>query len=358
MLTRTANRDLVFSDPETDLEIVREQLASIDPSICHAAFKGYWHSPGYHLVLTTRQKNEDMQLEMAALFEDARGKNVDPPAAQDSLNFAYTDFGAAGDVSERKEIEDLGITQLTLTNHVRINLKPTTFEQGKIRLHARIGSGRLSQPRDMPMLDLFSQSLYAGGGLGEHSLDELQQILAGKNVNSALGIADDAFILSGTTTPQDFLLQCQLMCASLIDPGYREESLWQFQKELPAYYQQLRHTLAGPQSEMKAWLHGNDSRFSVASEGRLATYTIEDATSWLTPELSQGYLELSVVGDFNESEILPGLLATFGALPVRNAEPAALEQERQIEVPEPPQEKEWTYPSKIPQGLAIVVWKT
>ncbi|MGA0846693.1 MAG: M16 family metallopeptidase, partial [Luteolibacter sp.] len=41
-----------------------------------------------------------------------------------------------------------------------------------------------------------------------------------------------------------------------------------------------------------------------------------------------------------------------------NAEPAALEQERQIEVPEPPQEKEWTYPSKIPQGLAIVVWKT
>jgi zinc protease len=272
--------------------------------------------------------------------------------------FDYTDFGKPGTVATRKEVSDLGITQLVLSNKVRVNLKRTDFEQGKIRLLARIGGGKLTQPKDMPMLDAFASAVFEGGGLGKHSNDELQQILAGKNVSSSLAIGEDAFTMGGTTTPADFVTQCQLMCASITDPGYREEALWQFQKAIPVLYQELKHTPAGPQQEMEGWLHGGDSRFTLAPMEKLASYTIDDAKKWLTPELTKGYLELTIVGDFEIDKILPDILSTFGALPPRAATPPLLTEARKVKFPNAPGEKTFTYESKIPQGVAFTFWKT
>ncbi|RYD18681.1 MAG: insulinase family protein [Verrucomicrobiaceae bacterium] len=358
VLARSINDDSVFSDPATDLELAQKALDGIDATDCHTALKKFWEAPGYHLILTTKEKPEGAETDLAALFEESRGKAVEPPAARENVPFGYTTFGKAGTVTSRKEVKDMGITQLVLSNQVRVNLKPTDFEKGKVRLLARIGSGKLTQPKDSPMLDAFATAVFEGGGLGKHSNDDLQQILAGKNVSSSLAIGEDAFTVGGTTTPTDFLLQLQLMCASLTDPGYRNEGLWQFQKAIPMIYQQLKHTAAGPQQEMEAWLYGGDSRFAVAPEKKLASYTIDDAKKWITPELAKGYLELSIVGDFQIETILPDLLGTFGALPARAAAPAPLADARKIQFPNAPGIKVFTYDSKVPQGIATTIWKT
>ncbi len=357
-LVGSINDDTVFSDPATNLELAVKALDGIDLAAIHQAFKKFWDAPGYHLILTTKEKPENADKDLAALFEESRGKPVTPPEARALQPFGYTDFGKAGTVVSRKEVKDLGITQLVLSNQVRVNLKPTDFEQGKIRLLARVGSGKLTQPKDSPMLDIFATAVFEGGGLGKHSNDDLQQILAGRNVGSSLAIGEDAFTIGGTTTPADFTTQLQLMSASLTDPGYREEALWQFQKAIPMLYQQLKHTGAGPEQEMDAWLHGGDSRFTIAPVEKLSAYTIADAKKWLTPELTKGYLELSIVGDFEIDEILPDLLATFGALPTRAPAAAPLADARKIDFPNAPAAKTFTYESKIPQGVATTLWKT
>jgi zinc protease len=358
VLARTVNDQSVFSTPETDLEIARTSLDAIDAATCHQALKAFWEAAGFHLILTTKEKPEGAEKDLAVLFEDSRGTPVEAPLARAALPFGYANFGKPGTVTTSKEVADLGITQIVLSNKTRINLKRTDFEKGKIRLLARIGSGKLSQPMDMPMLDAFATALFEGGGLGKHSNDELQQILAGKNVGSSLAIGEDAFTIGGTTTPADFLIQCQLMCASITDPGYREEALWQFQKAIPMLYQQLKHTPAGPQQEMEGWLHGGDSRFALAPMEKLTSYTIDDAKKWLTPELTKGYLELTVVGDFEPESILPHLLSTFGALPQRSATPALLPDARKVRFPNAPGAKTFTYESKISQGIAFTIWKT
>lgn len=357
-LAKSINDNTVFSDPATDLELATRALDAIDVASCHKALTKFWEAPGYHLILTTKDKPQDAEKDLAALFEESRGKPVVAPAARVLQTFGYTNFGKPGSVVSRKEIKDLGITQLVLTNQVRINLKPTDFEKGKIRLLARVGSGKLTEPKDMPMLDTFATAVFEGGGLAKHSNDDLQQILAGRNVSSTLTIGEDAFTLGGTTTPADFTTQLQLMCASLTDPGYREEALWQFRKAIPTLYQQLKHTPAGPQQEMQAWLHGGDSRFTIAPVAKLSAYTIADAKKWLTPELTKGYLELTIVGDFEIDKILPDLLATFGALPTRASAAPALAEARKIQFPNAPAAKTFTYDSKIPQGIASTLWKT
>ncbi len=357
-IAKSINDGTVFSDPTTDLELATRALDSIELASIHDAFKKFWEASGYHLVLMTKESPPNATKDLAALFEESRGKPVEAPIARAVLPFAYTNFGKPGTVTSAKEIKDLGATQLILSNQVRVNLKPTDFETGKIRILARIGSGKLTQPKDKPMLDVFATEIFEGGGLGKHTNDELQAILAGKNVSSSLSIGEDAFTLTGTTTPADLITELQLMCASLTDPGYRTEGLWQFQKKIPMIYQQLKHTPAGPQQEMDAWLHGSDSRFAVATEEKLSAYTIDDAKKWLTPELTKGYLELTIVGDFQTEKIVPELLTTFGALPARSNTLPALAEARKIQFPNAPGSKTFTYDSKISQGSAFSIWKT
>lgn len=357
-IAQAINEDSILTTPETDLEIVRKGLEALTPEICHVEFKKLWADVGTHLILTTKEAPESTKSDLAALYQESAGKPVEAPAAAKSAAFAYTSFGSPGKVTSTKQIEDLGITQLVLSNNVRVNFKKTDFEKNNVRLLARIGSGQLSQPSDKPGLDAFATSVFEGGGLGKHSNDELQQILAGKNVGTSLKIGEDAFTLSGRTTPADMELELQLMCASLTDPGYREEALWQFRKALPAMAQQLKHSAAGPQTEIESWLHGGDPRYTLPPVETLGTYTISDAKKWLTPELEKGYLELSIVGDFDTESLVPMLLNTFGSLPKRAAAPAALDSARKVKIPNAPATKTFTYDSKIPQGIAGVYWKT
>ncbi|MEI6603813.1 MAG: insulinase family protein [Verrucomicrobiota bacterium] len=357
-LVKSINDEKVFSTPQANLEIVTKGLEAVDAAGCHAALKKFWDAAGMHLILTTKDKPDNAEKNLAAIYQESTGTQVAAPAAGSAQKFAYTSFGKPGSVTSRKEVADLGLTQLVLSNYIRINLKPTDFEKGRILMLARIGSGQLSEPAGKPMLEDFATAVFEGGGLGKHSNDELQQILAGKNVGATLGIGEDAFTLSGDTTPADFGLQVRLMCACLTDPGYRKEGLWQFRKAIPTIYQQLNHTPAGPEQQLQGWLHGGDSRYSPAPMEQLAAYTLDDAKKWLTPELTKGYLELSIVGDFKVEAILPDLLATFGALSKRDRAKPELAEARQVVFPNAPAEKSFTYDSKIPQAVATAIWKT
>lgn len=357
VIARSVHVDSVFSSPETNLAIVESALENIDIDACVDAFRSFWDAPGHHLILTAKAVGESPEIELARLFEESRGAIVEAPAARAIPIFAYDDFGAVGKITSRETIDDLGITQLVFSNNIRVNLKATDYEKGRIRLLARFGSGKMSQPDGSPMLDTFASTVFNGGGLGLHSVDDLRRILAGRTVGTTLEIGDDAFSLVGVTTPDDLVLQLRLMCAALTDPGWRNEGLWDFQRSIPSIYQQLRHTTAGPAQEMNAWLHGGDFRHRIAPREQLSAYTIEDARKWIGPELAKSYLELSIVGDFDEATLLPELLATFGTLPKRSDAAFDDATRRKIAFPTAPAEVEFNYESKVPQGMAMTVWQ-
>lgn len=358
-IARSINDGTVYSTPEEDLAIAKEILDGITVEKVHDEFAKFWDAPGHHLVLSTKTAPENAKDTLSELYGKSAEVAVEPPAAREVAPFGYTDFGPAGTVATTVEVEDLGATQITLANHVRINLKRTDFEKNRIRMSARIGSGKLTQPQGTPMLDAFANAIFDGGGLGKHTNDELSEILAGRNVSVGLGIGEDAFTLSGSTTPADQLLQLQIMVASITDPGYRPEALWQFQKAIPVLFQTLKHTPGGPQKEMDAWMHGGDFRFAVPTQEQLSNYTIGQVKEWLTPELGKGYLELTIVGDFDKEALLADLLATFGTLPERSLNlPEKTALSRAVDFPAPPSEKSFTYESKIPQAVATAVWKT
>lgn len=356
-LARSINGKDVFTTPEEDLRIVSEGLKSITVEDCHKAFAEFWNTEDFTLVLTTKEAPGDADQTLGKLFTSSKNTAVEPPVAKEDKPFAYTKFGTPGTVVSDSTIEDFAIRQLVLSNGVRVNLKTTDFQKNRISLMARFGNGKLSQPTDKTGLDGFASMVMNLGGLGEHSADELERLLAGRNVSSGFGVADDSFYLAGSTTPDDLELQLQVMTAGLTDPGYREEAVRQYRQMIPQIFTGIRHTLRGSMQSVQAWLRGGDGRFAVPEEEILGGYEINDVKSWLQHPMAKDYLEISLIGDLDTEAALPLILKTFGALPKRADKKTIDPALRKLTYPESPAAKNFTYESKIPNAAALIAWK-
>jgi len=357
-LIDTINSNSVFSHPEEDLRVVTIGLKEVTTEACHQAFQKFWDTEDLSLILTTKVAPENTQEEILSLYTSSKQTPVSPPEEKAVATFAYTNFGPPATIVSDKTVADLGIRQIVFSNKVRLNLKSTDFEKNSIRLRAQFGTGKLTQPKDQPGLDQFASAVLNGGGLGKHSNDELQQILAGRNVSTGFGISDDYFAISGRTTPDDLELELQLMAASFSDQGYREEAVRQYRKAIPEIFTQLDHTLEGAFQHATAWLRGGDGRFAVPTQEQLLAYEVADVKSWLSQELSKSYLEVSLVGDLDPEATIALVAKTLGALPTREDAKPALSQNRSTPFPERPTKKTINYQSKIPRAASVVLWKT
>lgn len=150
------------------------------------------------------------------------------------VEFAYTNFGPEGKVASRNEVKDLEITQAVFENNVRLNIKPTPFEKGSIRVLVSFGGGKLEATKDKPGILGYAQSVFQAGGLEKHSADDLRRILASKTVGIDFSAGDEAFLLAGRTKAEDLDAQLQLLAAFAASPGYRTEADRQFRQNLDA----------------------------------------------------------------------------------------------------------------------------
>ena len=357
-LAKHVHQNAVFSTPKDDLAILRKNLENVTTEACHQAFKSFWNTDDLTLVLTTNTKpqNEDATLEK--LYIESQKTEVAAPEKKAAMSFGYTEFGKAGIITKSKHIRDLDITQIHFQNGCRCNIKKTDFTKNSISLTTRVGAGKLTMPKDKPGLDTFASAVFSAGGLGKHSTDDLRSILAGRNANVGFSVAEDAFTLSGSTTPEDLELQLQLLCAYLTAPGLRPEAERLFKAQLPAIYSKMKHTAAGSQSKINAFLHGNDNRFVFPTQEQAESLTMDDVKNWVVPALKNETLELSIIGDLDEKILIPILAKTIGALPQRAEKKPDYSAERTLaNIPNPPSEKRYTFESRIPTGSAMVVWK-
>jgi zinc protease len=169
---------------------------------------------------------------------------------------------------------------------------------------------------------------FIGGGLVEHSADELRRLMAGKQVHASFAIQDDHLQFNSSTTREDLLRTFELTCAYMSQPGYRADSLIPLRAQLPPSFEQLKHTPEGPtQFELvPAFIQGNRRAnvlglsYSPGLEDLLAV-DMTQVQALLTPQLTQGAIELTVVGDLDVNEVIRLAAQTFGSLAQRS--PAA-----------------------------------
>jgi zinc protease len=349
----------VFTTPADDLALFKPALEKVTPGDCADALRVAFGLPGRYVMVSGNAKIPgDAVAAITAAYQNSSAVTVSPPAAQSDGKFAYTDFGPPGRVASQKHLDDLDLTLVTFANGVRVNLKKTAFESNTIRLNVRVGAGQLTEPRDQPGLAFFTDLTFLAGGLGRHSTDELQRLLAGHTVGTEFKTSSDALNFGAVTNREDLLLQLQLLAAHLTDPGYRPEAFRLARKRLDEYYDGLAHSIDGPfQAEVTRLLANGDPRFGLPSRDVMLTRTPAEEKAWLAPQLASGPIEIAIVGDIDIDATLSALARTFGALPPRAPKPA-YEAERKVDFPRQVFTKDYTVPTKIPKAAIALFWPT
>ncbi|MCY4418408.1 MAG: insulinase family protein [Cytophagales bacterium] len=112
-----------------------------------------------------------------------------------------------GRVISRKELfpeENLGVTELQLSNGIKVFLKPTDFKNEEIRFSAiSLGGESLLRIQDLDEVQMYSDVVYQVGGLGKHTQRDLKKLLTGKKASLKGFIDSYTEELEGSTRMED-----------------------------------------------------------------------------------------------------------------------------------------------------------
>jgi len=294
---------------------------------------------------------------VAKAFAASAAVPVVAPVAASAIVWPYTHFGKPGVVESRREVADLGATQVRFANGVSLTIKPTDFRKDQIMAAVDIGHGREDLPSARPTA-MWSASALVEGGFGALTQEDSQRALAGHVYDAGFAITDDAFQLHGTTRPQDLATQMQVLAAYVADPGFRPEA---FERLKQAYLTGLPQLAATPggvvQRDAERLLHDGDLRWEIPTEAELAAARPDDLKALLQTRLAKAPIEITIVGDVTVDDAIAQVAATFGALPPRPASMPTPVGGDHAAFPAPT-----ATPVKLPDGgrpdqaMAIVAW--
>ncbi len=290
------------------------------PELCREALARACETERMRLILSGKVAEGATAEQLAATCAAAFSAEVSPPTETRLKPFAYEHIGEPGKVVERQQVPELGTTTLRLSNGVRVNLRPMGRGMGRIYVSAAVEGGSLRLPRVSALADL-AQAVMARGGLEAHSADELSRLFTGRQVQSSFSMDDERFVFSGTTHARDLELQCKLLCASILHPGFRPEGERQLRRAVPAFLREVATTPEGAFGvQVTRSCFGEDCRLLLSTAEQFAAVNTAMVKQALSPFLEKGALELTLVGDFAVEDVLPVLERTFGAMPPRAAE--------------------------------------
>ena len=227
-------------------------------------------------------------------------------------------------ISESKTAE-IGVTELKLSNGIKVILKPTDFKNDEISFSAfSPGGTSLYSDADFQSAS-YATTIIRSGGVGEFNSVQLPKLLSGKRVSVNPYIAERSEGISGATTPKDLETALQLTYLYFTSPRKDAETF----KGLMA---QQKGSLAN---------RGNDpnSVFADSLSAILGNYNVR-RTGPSVEKLNQINLDRAFdiykerfadasdwtfvfVGNFDAEKIKPLLAQYLGSLPSINRKETA-----------------------------------
>lgn len=311
-----------FTAPDEDIRSIEAGLAAImaDPDICRRALADAYKTDRVKLTLMGTIAPGVDEKALRSAYSEASAVEVSAPEQQSIKPFAYDHIGEPGKIVAQQQLADLGTTTLTLSNGVRVNIKPLATRKGSIQVTAAVDGGQMNLPA-VPGLSQMLSAVMSAGGLEAHSADELQRILAGHRVGLSFGMSQDRFTFSGSCNLEELELQCKLLAAAIMHPGFRPEGEMLLRRQFDAIYNKMETTADGAfLFRITRILFGDDPRFNFPTREQFEGVNTDKVREVITPFLQKGAIEVTLVGDFKTEDILPVLERTFGAMPERNKE--------------------------------------
>jgi zinc protease len=321
ILIREMDRDVVAAPPEL-FRAFDVAVENVTPQDVVAAFKHDWSGSGPLIVLYDSSVPDPVEVR-AAWTRNQNAPLPPPPPEPKIAHWGYDDFGKAGRVVNRQQLQSPDFVRLTFDNGVILNFKQTSFEKELVQVRVSFGAGRREIANKDFVAAQLGAALFEEAGLGKHDYQEIRRMFSQTSFDASLGVGINSFVLKGSTTVVGLKSQLQLLAAYVSDPGFRSTVNSSLPTLIDYYYRQVRAD-SGQVVESAlgdALLPGGP--ISLPPEETLSRLRMNDFERLLKPAITQAPLEVTIVGDVDETVAMELVGATFGALPPRADTPRA-----------------------------------
>lgn len=303
----------VIASPQENLALFRDAARRLTTADVDAEMRKLFAGAGPSVFASSPAPLAGGTSALEAAF-NATPAQAATVASADAPSWPYTQFGPAGRVVSQSHDDALDLTRVTFANGVRAMIKPTKFHAGQVMVAVSFGTGRFGLSKDRATAT-WGLSAFVGGGLGKLDLDAIRKVFAGKSWGASFGVDDESFVLSGTTRPEDFESQMQLMGAYLTDPGWRPQAFARSQTAMLSALEQAGAAPGGVYSmHASAVAHNDDLRWHTPSPDDVRATRFDDVKAIIGTALAKGPVEVTVVGDISADAAVKGIATTLGAI--------------------------------------------
>ena len=205
-----------------ELNYAKKYLESITLEEVNALAK-QWITPENFVAVVMMPEKDGLKVpteaEILAIINDKSLANVEPYVdTYKEQEIIEKETLKAGHIVSRKDLPEVGATELTLSNGIKVVTKKTDYKNDEILFSAQSKGGTsLYYECDIPSLS-FASELVDRGGIADMDFNTLQKKLKGKKIGLTPYISGMSEGLSGSTSPKDLDLFCQYVNAFFTHP--------------------------------------------------------------------------------------------------------------------------------------------
>jgi zinc protease len=229
------------------------------------------------------------------------------------------DKPAPGRILQQSDDAALGLTRLTLSNGVKVVLKPTAFSKDAVRMQGVRPGGMMLFPDADKTLARYACASQGAMGVGAYSPLDLQRMLAGTTAAVGASMGPYADIVAGGSRTQDIETLLQLTYLYVTNPR-RDERLFRLFVNRTA--EQVRNSMAAPEARFAEarlqTVFGKHPRVELMSRPEdIEALDLDRAQALYRSRMGSAKgMTFFFVGDFDPEAIKPLLARYLATLPV------------------------------------------
>lgn len=221
-----------------------------------------------------------------------------------------------GKITAEEKIQGIDVTKLTLSNGVKVYLKPTTFKNDQI-IFSSFAEGGTSLAEDKDYMATNYAGNIGGDGIGEFENTQLRKMLAGSTAGGSVYISSLHQGYSGSASPKDLETALQLIYAHGTNP--RKDPIL-FKKNMDEFKVYLQNADDSPENvygdTITSVMSGNNLRERKPTLAELDQISLDRSFEFFKERFADASGQTFVfVGNFDVEKIKPLLETYLGGLP-------------------------------------------
>ncbi len=248
------------------------------------------------------------------------GKGVTPYVDEVSNKPLLAKEPAGGKIVTEKKDTAILTTTLTLSNGVKVILKPTAFKNDQILISGyHFGGTSLASDQEFTSADMAAEVI-GSSGVNSFSEIQLEKMLSGKNVRISPYINETSEGIRGNSSPRDLETAMQLIYLYFTEPR-KDPDIWE--SNMSQTKSVLANRSLDPSSVFKdtiaATLSNHNFRRMIPTTEMLGSASLDKAYGFYKERFADAAgFEFTLVGSFEVDKIKPLLEKYLGSLPSSN----------------------------------------